>query len=188
VPGSSYGLIDQSTEICHCRDCVGFVRCLGSSGEKFLINKATQMVHFYSSDVTVVRGSEHVGAVKLTAASRHIRCYCRRCGTPLGVQATNPVPVVLLYHQCLTGDELPVYLPSLVLNFDSALPGTRRYGGSAVVRRGKLAPWLIVRAVGRVVLGFAFGKSVNGLLPPGRDESTIAVGLESIEIDKAKDQ
>jgi hypothetical protein len=38
VPGSSYGLIDQSTGLCHCKDCVGFLKALGAQGEAFLRN------------------------------------------------------------------------------------------------------------------------------------------------------
>jgi hypothetical protein len=213
VPGSSYGLVEQRTAICHCRDCVGFMKACGPSEEMLLSNNGAQMVGFYKSDIQLAEGSrQHVGAVKLTPGTFNIRCYCRRCGTPLGCQATSPVPVVGIYRQLLESDRggeqegsgagatapLPVFLPSLVLYFARALPGTRPYGGCAVVRDGFAAPlFILVGVLGRVAAGLAFGKGgaasaggVGGLLPPSlQDEKSIAVGIESIQFDgKPKDQ
>ena len=72
-----------------------------------------------------------------------------------------------------------------MLNYDSALPGTRPYADGAVVRRGMLAPLHILRTVGRILLGFAFGKSAgNGLLPAHVDPQSIPVGVESIAASK----
>lgn len=194
VPGSSYGLIDQGTAICHCKDCVGFAKALGTNGELVLTNNATQMVQFYQTDVTVVQGAHDVGALKLKEGTMSIRMYCRHCGTPLGLQASHPVPIIGIYQQLLQsrsdckGGELPVVLPSLVINYDSALPGTRPYGGCAVVKRGMLAPLFIVRAIGRILLGLAFSKSGSGLLRDDIDLDSIPLGLESIAVSKSKNQ
>jgi hypothetical protein len=188
MPGNSYGLVEQTTVICHCHDCVGFVKAFGGSGEKLLANSETQLVQFYKSDVTVTQGSEPIGTIRLSPKTAAIRLYCRRRGTPLGTQAVNPVPIVLLNSQLLSGDDLPVFLLSLVLNLDSALPGTRHYGGCTVVRRGVLAPWFLVRVISRMLLGLTFGKAGQGLMPPDQDENVIAVGIESIEVAKTKDQ
>lgn len=195
VPGSSYGLIDQSTGLCHCKDCVGFLKALGVQGETFLCNNASQVVIFYPSDLTIVRGSDKVAALRLRPDTPTLRFYCRECNTPLGVQAPRPVPVSSLYSQLLTstdeikdGNRFPMILPYLVLNYDSALPGTRPYAGCAVVRRGIVAPLHILRTVGRILLGFALGKAGNGLLPAHVDPQSIPVGVESIADSKAKDQ
>jgi hypothetical protein len=56
-----------------------------------------------------------------------------------------------------------------------------------VVKRGVLAPSLFVHFIGRVLVGFAFNKASPGLLPPNHDEKAIPVGIESIELAKAKD-
>jgi hypothetical protein len=194
VPGSSYGLLDQGTAICHCKDCVGFAKALGANGELVLTNNATQMVQFYQSDVEIVQGESDVGALKLRNGTLSIRLYCRRCGTPLGLQASHPVPIIGIYHHLLRsrgdyeGGELPVVLPWLVFNYDSALPGTRPYGGCAVVKRGMLAPLFIIRVIGRILLGLAFSKSGNGLLAQDVDVDSIPLGLESIAVSKKKDQ
>lgn len=193
VPGSSYGLVDQTTGFCHCKDCVGFLKALGTQGEAFLCNNASQLVIFYPSDLTVVQGSDKIAAIRLRPDTPPLRFYCRECKTPLGMQAPSPFPVSSLYPQLLTssdedGHRLPVILPSLVLNYDSALPGSRPYGGCAVVKRGMLAPWLILRTIGRILLGFAFGKAKNGILPVNVDPKTVPVGLETIAASKAKDQ
>jgi hypothetical protein len=198
VPGSSYGLIDQSTGLCHCKDCVGFLKALGAQGEAFLRNNASQVVLFYPSDLTIVRGSDKVAAMRLRPDTPTLRFYCRECKTPLGVQAPSPVPVSSLYSQLLTSSDesnedgnhnrFPVIVPFLVLNYDSALPGTRPYAGCAVVKRGMLAPLHILRTVGRILLGFAFGKTGSGLLPAQVDPRSAPVGVESITASKTKDQ
>jgi Family of unknown function (DUF6151) len=196
VPGSSYGLIDQSTGLCHCNDCVGFLKALGARGERFLCNNASQVVIFYPSDLTIVRGSDKIAAIRLRPDTPTLRFYCRECRTSLGVQAPSPVPVSSLYSQLLkSSDEIkdgntrvPVIVPSLVLNYDSALPGTRPYAGCAVVRRGMVAPLHVLRTVGRILLGFAFGKAGNGLLPAHVDPASVSVGVEPIAASKAKDQ
>jgi hypothetical protein len=191
VPGSSYGLVDQTTGFCHCKDCVGFLKALGSQGEAFLCNNASQLVIFYPSDLTVVQGSDKIAAMRLRSDTHPLRFYCRECKTPLGMQAPSPVPVSSLYPQLLKSSEedpFPVILPELVLNHASALPGTRPYAGCAVVKRGMLAPGLILRTIGRVLLGFAFGKSKNGILPANVDATSVPVGLESIASSKTKDQ
>jgi hypothetical protein len=109
---------------------VGFVKSFGVSRERVIVNNATQLVHFYKSEVTVLQGPEYVGAIKLNLDSHSIRFYCRRCGTSLAGQCAAPIPVVGPYAQLLSGDELPIYLPSLICNFDSVLPGTRPYRGT----------------------------------------------------------
>jgi hypothetical protein len=96
--------------------------------------------------------------------------------------------MVILYPQLLSGNDLPVYLPSLVLNMNSALPGTRPYSGCAIVRRGMVGPWFLFRVIGRMLVGLAFGKTGNGFLPPDKDEQAIAVGMDAIEVAKTKDQ
>jgi hypothetical protein len=83
---------------------------------------------------------------------------------------------------------IPVIVPSLVLTCDSALPGSRPYAGCAVVRRGMLAPLHVLRTVGRILLGFAFGKAGNGLLPAHVDPQSVPVGVEPIATSKTKDQ
>ena len=206
VPGSSYALVDQTTALCHCHDCVGFVQALASAAasasasetsagdsapspspttppkcREWMVNGATQMVNFYQSDVTILQGLEHVGVLKLTGKTPCIRCYCRRCHTPLGLQADlEPLTIVGIYAHVLTDYPL-VFLPRLVLNVDSATPGVRRYGGvGIVVRRGMLAPLFIVRAMGRVLLGLLLNKGGPGLLGGAASRGAIPVGVESI--------
>ena len=47
VPGSSHCLVEQTTAICHCHDCMGFVRACGKNGESVTFNNGTQLVQFY---------------------------------------------------------------------------------------------------------------------------------------------
>jgi hypothetical protein len=91
-------------------------------------------------------------------------------------------------HNNTNNNRFSVILPFLVLNYDSALPGTRPYAGCAVVKRGMLAPLHILRTVGRILLGFAFGKTGSGLLPAQVDPRSVPVGVESITASKTKDQ
>lgn len=102
-----------------------------------LTNNATNMVQFYKSDVNIIQGRDKVGSVKLRENSFLIRCYCQECGTALGAETSL---IVLLYSQLISGGNMPVYLPNVVLNFASAIPGTRPYDKRTTVRQGMLAP------------------------------------------------
>ena len=77
---------------------------------------------------------------------------------------------------------MPVYLPNVVLNYASAIPGTRPYDKRTTVRQGMLAPLFLLRVLTRVLLGLLFGKNTGGLLQHGDDDAfkNIPVGLESI--------
>jgi hypothetical protein len=117
-----------------------------------------------------------IAAVKLHTDTVMIRCHCKVCGTPLGADI-GPGPVVLLYSKLLT-DYDTVFLPSLVLNMASALPGTRAYDRNTIVRQGLGAPWFIFRVVSRMLLGFIMGKGVGGLL--NGDYANVPVGMDKI--------
>ena len=184
VPGSSYGFVEQTTALCHCRDCVGFCQRCGSldGGEAppmLTENKASDMVQFYKSDVTVVAGRDRLGAVRLHKGSHMIRCYCQNCGTPLGAEIIAPAPVLLLYRDMLWDYDI-VFLPKLVLNMASALPRSRSYDRCTTVRQGLFAPVFLLRVLARVVLGLLFGKGQGGLLEG--EYANIPVGLDKVVI------
>lgn len=179
VPKSSYGIVEQTSVLCHCHDCVNFCKACQNS-TLLLANNATQMVQFYKSDVTVVKGHDKIGRVKLREESFLIRCFCQECGTALGAE-TMSGPIVLLYSQFISGKEMPVYLPNVVLNFASASTNTRPYDKRTTVRQGMVAPLFLVRVLTRVLLGVLFHKNTGGLLLQDNDDtSIIPVGLESI--------
>jgi hypothetical protein len=178
VPPSSH-FIEQTSAICHCHDCVDFCKAC-QNADLLINNNATNMIQFYKSDVTVIKGRDKIGTVKLRKDSFLIRCYCKECGTALGAETS---PIVLLYLQFISGDDstMPVYLPNVVLNYASSpASGTRPYDKRTTVRRGLLAPLFLLRALTRVLLGLLFGKNTGGLLQHYHDTSNIPVGLESI--------
>jgi hypothetical protein len=177
--------MEQTNALCHCSDCVGY--CQATTAGFLTDNQASylQLVQFYKSDVTVTKGSDMIAAVKLHTDTVMIRCHCKICGTPLGADI-GPGPVVLLYSKLLT-DYDTVFLPSLVLNMASALPGTRAYDRNTIVRQGLGAPWfifrvvsrsIIFRVVSRMLLGFIMGKGVGGLL--NGDYANVPVGMDKI--------
>ena len=186
TPFSSYGLVEQTTALCHCRDCVGFVKILGMAGGDNAItidlekhkNCATQLVQFYKSDLKVVRGRGHIGSMKIREDTVLVRCYCRQCMTPLGAEVIG-CPVILLYADLIRGENYPIFLPRLVLNFGSAGRGSRPYDRNTVVRQGLGAPWFYCRVVARILLGFLFGKDGPAILN-GNYESA-PLGIESIQ-------
>lgn len=178
TPFSSYGWIEQTTALCHCRDCIRFAKAL-DGGDELITNRATQMTQFYKSDVKVVRGADQIGSLKLRETSVIARCYCKKCKTPLGADFI-PGPVMLLYPSLLRGVNYPLFLPKLVLNYASAEPGTRRYDRTTTVRQGLLAPLFICRVFARVILGLFFGKGNAGGFLNGSYES-VPLGLESIK-------
>lgn len=182
VPPSSHAIIEQTNALCHCKDCISFaIACSG--GNVVLQNNATQFVQFFKSDLEVSRGKEYIGSVKLHEttyeASPMARCYCTQCGTPLGADLLVG-PVTLLYPQLISSDTFPMFLPRVVLNYASALEGTRPYCRAVSVRRGLGAPWFVINVFGRVILGLLLRKTKGGLL--GGDFSTILVGIDKIQI------
>jgi hypothetical protein len=167
-------LVEQTNALCHCRDCVGFVQALDKS---LVQNGATHLVQFYKSDIKVVKGKDSIESVRLRKGSHVVRCYCKKCKTPLGMDIAAG-PVSLLMAQ-LIQEPYPIFLPSLVLNLRSAEPGQRPYGRETSVRQGLFAPWFMIRVVARVLLGFFFGKGQGGLLQ--NDYSKASIGLKYLE-------
>lgn len=175
VPASSYMLLEQTTALCHCSDCLGFCRRLKNGDAVLTENHASQLVQFYKSDITVAKGEQHIESVKLHSDNTPMaRCFCRLCETPLGADIVV-APVTLLYHGLL-GD-YNIFLPTLVLNFASAPSSVRPYSRHTTVRRGLAAPWFFFRVVARVILGFIFQKGSGGLLENQYD--AIPVGMKT---------
>ena len=135
------------------------------------------MVQFYKSDVQVVAGRTAIGSVRLKENSLMIRCFCLKCGTPLGADV-GPGPVVLIDNTFLSTGFDTVFLPSLVLNMASALPECKSYDRRTTVRQGLFAPVFFLRAVARILLGFLFGKGKGGFLE--NDYSSVPVGIDTI--------
>lgn len=179
VPGSSYGLVEQTNAICHCHDCIDFVQSC-PNGRILLQNNSTHMVQFYKSDVTVVEGKNKIQAIRLRDGAPLIRCYCQECGTPLGAEFSKG-PIMLLYSKFILGENMPLYLPNLVLNYASApRKTTRAYDSHTTVRKGMLAPVFILRVIGRVFIGFLFRKGKGGILDANGDYDSVPVGLDAI--------
>lgn len=144
-------------------------------------NNGSHMIQFYKRDVSVVHGNEFIQGVRLHENSHMVRIYCTKCGTALGAEGYGSVPILLLYSQFVTGHNMPIYLPSLVLNFASApVETTRRYDTHTTVRQGMLGPVFLVRVVLRVVVGLLFGKGNGGGFLECNYEN-VTLGLESIE-------
>ena len=207
VPPSSYMIVEQTTAICHCNDCTNFVKACGTNGYKLLENNATQLVQFYKSDVKVIKGQKDIGYVRLHSSSKSpmIRCYCKKCGTPLGADIDS-TPLLLLYANLIINDKdgnMPIYLPHLVLNYGSSKTKSssdgstvRPYDRETIVRQGIFAPYFILRAIARLILGLIMNKgstSTNeesddggcGLLVGGLASSTkdkIPIGIDKIKI------
>ena len=183
VPGSSYGVVEQTNAICHCHDCVGFVQAC-PNGIVVLQNNSTHMVQFYKSDVHVIKGERNIGYCKVKDETPLIRCYCKECGTPMGADITFG-PVVLLYSNLIHGARMPLYLPNLVLNYASAPPeSTRPYDRRVTVRKGLFCPIFLVRTITRVLLGFLMGKGNGGFLQNNYD--SVPLGFNTIDAKKRK--
>ena len=190
-------IIEQTTAICHCNDCTNFVKACGKNGHKLLENNATQLVQFYKSDIKVIKGQKDIGYVRLHSSSKSpmIRCYCKKCGTPLGADIDS-TPLLLLYANLIINDDkdgsMPIYLPHLVLNYGSAASETvRPYDRETVVRNGIFAPYFILRAIARLILGLIMNKGTTtsdedcGLLLGSLASSTkdkIPIGIDKIKI------
>lgn len=177
VPASSYCVVEQTNAICHCHDCIDFCRAC-PEGNVVINNNSTHMIQFYKSDVRFIRGQDAISSVKLTEKTPLVRCYCGECGTPLGADFSMG-PIVLLYSKFISGNNMPLYLPNLVLNYASApAETTRPYDTHTTVRQGLMAPMFLIRVLSRMLLGFLFGKGKGGLLQNTYD--SVPVGLEMI--------
>ena len=133
----------------------------------------------------VVEGQDQIGCIKLKEGSPMIRCYCKKCGTPLGADM-DKAPLVLLYNNLIQGGGV-IYLPHQVLNFASAPSGTRSYDSKTVVTQGLLAPYFIIRVICRVILGLIMNKGEGGLAGRNLQLATIPVGKDKIEILQKED-
>ena len=182
VPASSYCLVEQTNAICHCQDCIQFVKTC-PNGNVVLENNATHMVQFYKSNVQVVKGRDKICGIQLYEKSALIRCYCGECGTPLGADISLG-PIMLLYSKFIQGSTMPIYLPNLVLNYASAGESTRPYDNQTTVRKGLFAPLFVIRVFTRALLGFLFGKGQGGFLD--NKYENIPVGLNAIKAKKSK--
>jgi hypothetical protein len=179
VPPSSHLLIEQANVLCHCDDCMNYCQAC-PNGEYVVENYANHYVHFYKSDITVVKGQEKIKAVKLTDSTMNIRLYCGDCGTPLGSGVTA-APFNMIHRKLITKG--PTFLPSMVLGRKWAPAEARPYAGVGVVtREGVFGFWFLLRVMGRVFLGFLLGKNHGGMVPGGPESySSIPVGFDKIE-------
>jgi hypothetical protein len=140
-------------------------------------NHATHLVNFYKSDVTVIKGQDKIQGVKLNDKTVAVRLYCKECGTPLGAEVTAG-PIVLLYQKLITKG--PLYLPKLVLGRKWAPPEARPYAGDAVVKQGIVGFQFFLKVMGRVFLGFVFGKNGPCMLHDRDCYKSIPVGWHTI--------
>jgi hypothetical protein len=152
-------------------------------GNTILLNSATHLIQLYKSDVTVTKGKEFIGSIKLYGWSPMVRCYCTQCGTPLGADIA-PAPVALLHPQLISGGTLPMYFPRVVINHASALEGTRPYCRETSVRSGAAAPWFFFRVFFRVILGLLLGKGKGGFLM--NEYASVPVGIDHIQKNEKK--
>jgi hypothetical protein len=147
------------------------------------------LVHFYKSDITVVKGQEKIQAIKLSDSSPNIRLYCGDCGTPLGSEMTA-APLNLLNQKLITKG--PIFLPKWVLGRKFAPPETTRpYAGVGVVTLEGVFGFWILKVLGRAFLGFLLGKTHGGMVTGGPESySSIPVGIDKIEAaeDKKKNR
>lgn len=176
TPFSSHGIIEQTTCICHCRDCVGFCQSL-PGGNILIRNDGTQLIQFYKKDVSVIKGKEQIGSVRLRKNTPLVRCYCKKCQTPLGAEIDSG-PILLLYADLIQAP-YPIFLPSLVLFFSKS-DKARQYASSVVVRQGLIAPLFLLRVLGRVLLGFLLGKNQGGMLENDYSQTVIGLPLDGI--------
>lgn len=175
LPASSFALIDQTTAVCHCVDCLGFCKAC-PNGEFLIDNYATHLVNFYKSDIVVTQGQDKIQGVRLTTCTPMVRLYCQDCGTPLGAELTG-APFVLLYAKLITKG--PKYVPTLALGRKYAPPEARPYLGIPVTEK-VLGFFFVVKLIGRALLGLFFGKVGPAMLNDTDGYSSIPVGLTSI--------
>lgn len=177
LPASSYMLIDQTTALCHCDDCIGFCKAC-PNGDYVVDNYASHLVNFYKSDITVTHGQDKIQGVKLNKKTPVVRLYCQDCGTPLGAEITMG-PIVLLYSKLITRG--PIYLPTLVLGQKWAPPEARPYAGDAVVKHYNFGFKFLIKVMGRVLLGFLFGKGGPALLNDSDSYKSIPIGFNTVK-------
>lgn len=179
VPASSFVLVDQTTALCHCVDCVGFCKAC-PNGDFLIDNYSTHLVNFYKSDVVVTKGQDKIKGVRLTKCTQIVRLYCQDCGTPLGAEVMR-APFVLLYAKLITKG--PKYVPTLVLGRKWAPPEAEPYIGIPV-KEYPLGFFFVVKLISRALLGLLFGKVGPAMLNDTDNYSSIPVGLASIPANK----
>jgi hypothetical protein len=178
LPASSYKLIDQTTALCQCDDCLGFCQAC-PNGDYVVDNYSTHLVNFYRTDVTVTKGREYIGGVKLNEKTPMVRLFCKECGTPLGAEITMG-PVLLLYSKLITKG--PIYLPKLVLGSKWAPPEARAYAGDAIVKYYNFGFIFMLKVMGRVFLGFLLGKGAGPTMLDNNDGyQSVPVGFETVK-------
>ena len=188
-PPSSFAFVEQTTAICHCTDCVGFVSECPNSQYVLTKNHGTHMIQFYSCDIQycgspmrddsgpniskkggdeeddkttdATTSSSSIGAIKLRENTPLVRVYCRICGTPIGAQIPS-AGICLVYDQVLTNYSV-CFLPSIVLGFKERLiPVTKPYSTTSVtVRQSNFGFIFLCRVISRVILGLLLGKKIT---------------------------
>ncbi|KAL3902986.1 MAG: hypothetical protein SGARI_005582 [Bacillariaceae sp.] len=180
VPPSSYALVEQTNAICHCNDCVGFCYTLPNRSKVMTSNNGTFMINFYKSDVKLTKGRDAIQGVRLYKQSPMLRTYCGKCGTPLGADVT--VAPICLLNEALIKYSVE-FLPALVLGFKQALPGTKPYARTVVVKQQNFGPIFMCKTILRLLLGLLFGKGRGGFLENSYEQG-FPVGLVTLKIDR----
>ena len=79
---------------CHCSACTPIAKYLAAKSEKSIsavVNETGVAKAFYTLDkVTIVKGKDKMAGVKLGAAGKNVRSYCKPCGTM--IVGDSPVP------------------------------------------------------------------------------------------------
>jgi hypothetical protein len=177
VPPSSYALVEQTNAICHCKDCVGFYRACPNGSAIATQNKGTFMVNFYKSDLCLKTGRDKIRGVRLYEKSPMIRTFCGECGTPLGADVT--VAPICLVNEALLSYSVE-FLPALVLGYKQAVPGTKPYGRSVVVKQHNFGPIFLCKTIIRAILGLIFGKGKGGMLENLYDQD-FPIGMDVLK-------
>lgn len=141
-------------------------------------NYGTFMVNFYKSDVTLQKGRDAIRGVRLYKGSPLVRTYCGKCGTPLGADVT--VAPICLLNEALLSSYSVEFLPSLVLGYKQALPGTRPYARTVVVKQQNFGPIFLFKSILRMLLGLLLGKGRGGMLENEYDQE-FPIGLSSLK-------
>lgn len=197
APPSSFAIVEQTTAICHCCDCVGFARACPNGSYVLTDNHGAHMVNFYKSDLTLVKGHDKVRSVQLYDGSPLVRAYCGVCGTPLGGDFTLG-PICLVYERLIHNTYPIIFQPMIILGFRDAIVGmTKPYVRSMVVRDRNYGFFFLINVIRRILMGIIFGKGNKGGMFGHNDNincrgyDNVPIGLDKITLDdgtKPKDE